>query len=139
MVGQRGEVAPGASRAHGQGVSPGAGRAGLAPTRPSRRGRRAPLAAGDEHLAEILESVAQLVPAAESELRRLTLYLPPGTYDRLQAVWAGIRERTGLKISRAALVLAALETVLASPELTERMILDTIQAKLARSPLGEEP
>lgn len=105
--------------------------------RPPRR-RRAALSAGDEHLVEILENVAQLVPAGESDLRRLTLYLPPGTYERLQAVWAGIRERTGLKVSRAALVLAALETVLASPDLTERMILDTVQAKLARSALSEQ-
>lgn len=128
-VGERGE-AP-AAAGHAQATT-----SALRPTRAPRR--RAAPAAGDHQLAEILESVARIVPAPESELRRLTLYLPPGTYERLQAVWAGVRQRTGLKVSRAALVLAALEAVLDSPELTEQMILGAVQAKLARSALGED-
>jgi hypothetical protein len=91
----------------------------------------------EKRLRDILESVVRQVPLSEPETRRLTLYLPQATYDSLQAVWAGVRERTGIKVSRASLVLAALEIVLSSPQLTESMILATVQDKLVRSGISE--
>lgn len=98
------------------------------PAHPRRREKR---------LSDILESVLRQVPTPEGEIRRLTLYLPQVTYDNLQAVWEAVREQTGIKVSRASLVLAALEIVLDSPDLTESMIMDAVQGKFARGTLAE--
>lgn len=108
---------------------------------PAGRGRESRSSAQprgkEKRLSDILESVVRQVPVSEGETRRLTLYLPQATYDSLQAVWAAVRDRTGVKVSRASLVLAAVEIVLDSPDLTESMIVQTVQGKLARSVLTE--
>jgi hypothetical protein len=82
-------------------------------------------------MATLLDRVARQLPQPQGEVRRLTIYLPPSTYDELSAVWGGIRKRTGIKVGRASLVLAALEAALESPELAEKMILRATEGRIA--------
>jgi hypothetical protein len=81
-------------------------------------------------MSSVLDRVARQIPQPQGEVQRLTVYLPPSAYDELTAVWSGIRKRTGIKIGKASLALAALETVLASPELVEKMVLRATEERL---------
>jgi hypothetical protein len=81
-------------------------------------------------VSSILDRIAKQIPQPQGEVRRLTVYLPPSVYDHLTEVWAGIRKRTGIKVGKASLALAALEAVLESPELVERMVLRATEQRL---------
>jgi hypothetical protein len=83
-----------------------------------------------DSMSSVLDRVARQIPQPQGEVQRLTVYLPPSAYDELTAVWSGIRKRTGIKIGKASLALAALETVLESPELVEKMVLRATEERL---------